>query len=129
MKQSTGQVVYWTPRVLSVLFVIFLAMMSLDVFEQGGGFWQIALGLFVHNIPALILLAVVIVAWRYEIVGAAVFLFGGIVYAVLVLRNPFEWYYLAWIVQISGMAFLISALFFIGWRKKQHKENPHNLAE
>ncbi len=123
MEQSTGKFVYWAPRVLSLLFVLFLAMMSLDVFEMEGGFGQIALALFMHNIPALILLAIVAVAWRYEIVGAIGFFLGGIIYIGLLLRNPFEWYYLAWAVQISGVAFLIGALFLVGWNKRRHGKN------
>jgi len=120
MKQPANKFIYWTPRILSVLFVIFLALMSLDVFEAAKGFWQTALALFMHNIPALLLLVVVVAAWRYEIIGAIGFIVGGIVYMVLVLRNPFEWYYLAWIVQISGIAFFIGALFLIGWYKQRH---------
>lgn len=121
MKESAKTFVYWMPRALSLLFVIFLALTSLDVFESVTGFWQTALALFMHNIPALILLAIVAVAWRYEIVGAVGFIIGGIVYIVLVLQNPFEWYYLAWTVQISGMAFFIAALYLIGWYKKRQK--------
>lgn len=127
MKKSTGIFIYWTPRVLSILFVVFLALMSLDVFESAEAFGQTALALFMHNIPALILLGVIIVAWRYEIVGAIGFFVGGIIYILLVLQNPFEWYYVSWVIQISGMAFLVGALFLVGWYKKRHKDNTGNL--
>lgn len=122
MKQSTGKFVYWAPRMLSLLFVAFLMLMSLDVFENATGFWETALALFMHNIPALILLAIIAVAWRYEIVGAIGFFLGGIVYIGLVFRNPFEWYYLAWVAQISGVAFLVGALYLVGWNKRRHSE-------
>lgn len=122
MKQSTGKFVHWAPRVLSLIFVLFLALMSLDVFEDAVGFWQTALALFMHNIPALILLAIVAVAWRYEIVGAIGFFLGGIIYIILVLRNPFEWYQLAWIAQISGVAFLVGALYLVDWKRRRHSE-------
>lgn len=100
--------------------------MSLDVFETAEGFWQTALALFMHNIPALLLLGIVVLAWRYEMIGAIGFILGGIVYMIAVLRNPFEWYYLAWIVQISGIAFFIGGLFLIGWyKKRRHSWNTH----
>lgn len=119
MKKSTLQLIYWLPRVLSLLFVLFLGLMSLDVFEMGLGFWPTILALLMHNIPAIILFIILMIAWRYEIVGAIAFIVGSIVYMVAVLQNPFEWYYLAWIAQISGIAFLIGTLFFVGWYQKR----------
>lgn len=60
--------VYWTPKILGIILVLFLALMSLDVFEGNYGFWGTILALFMHNIPALILLIVLIISWKYEIV-------------------------------------------------------------
>lgn len=119
MTQSIKGFVYWAPRVLSLLFVVFLALFSLDVFETATGFWETALALLMHNIPALVVLGVVLLAWRYELVGAVAFFLGGIVYIVLVLQNPFEPYYIAWIAQISGIAFFIGAMYLIGWYRKR----------
>ena len=36
-----------------------------------------------------------------------------------ILRNPFEWYYLVWALQISGVAFFIGILFLVNWFKKK----------
>ena len=93
--------------------------MSLDVFETGLTAGQIALGLFMHNIRALVLLIVLLISWKYEIVGGITFVLAGILYIILLMRNPFEWYMLSWAIQISGIAFLIGILFLIGWFKKK----------
>jgi hypothetical protein len=60
----------WTPRVLLLLFVAVLALLSLDVFEEGRTAGDIALGLLLHNLPALVLLAATAAAWRWPLVGA-----------------------------------------------------------
>ena len=86
------------------------------------GFWGTIIGLFMHNIPALVLLVVLLISWKYEIVGGIAFILAGIVYIVVLMRNPFEWYYLSWAVQISGIAFFIGILFIIGWNKKKRKK-------
>jgi len=113
---------FWTPRILAMIFIIFLALMSLDVFDMNLGFWGTMLGLFMHNIPALVLLVVLLISWKHEIVGGIAFILAGLLYVVWVLmKRPFEWYYLSWIVQISGIAFLIGILFIIGWNKKRKK--------
>jgi len=117
-----NKIISWVPRILSILFILFLALMSLDVFSGNYGFWGTVFGLLMHNIPALILLAVLIVSWRYEIVGGIGFLLAGIIYIVLtatqMVKTGFEWYYLSWTIQISGIAFLVGILFFAGWFKK-----------
>ena len=57
-KKRVGKFLYWTPRILSILFLLFLALFSLDVVGQGYGFWGTIGALFMHNIPVFILLIV-----------------------------------------------------------------------
>ncbi len=115
--------VFWTPRILSILFICFLALMSLDVFDSGLSFWQTVVGLFMHNIPAFILLIALVISWKYEWVGGVIFILAGVVYIALllisVLKSGFEWYLLFWAIQIAGLAFFIGILFMINWRRKK----------
>ncbi len=119
MEKRANKFVYWAPRILSIIFIFFLALMSLDVISSGLSFWQIVVGLFMHNIPALALLIVLLISWKYEIVGGIAFILAGLLYIVLLLRNPFEWYMLSWAIQIAGIAFLIGILFLMNWSKKR----------
>ena len=122
MKQKVGKFIYWTPRILSILFIAFLTLFSFDVFGQGYGFWGTLLAFFIHNIPVIILAILLWISWKHEIVGAIVFILAGLLYTILTLttaiKNGFEFYYLAWIVQIAGIAFLIGILFLINWKRK-----------
>jgi hypothetical protein len=123
MERKVSKFIYWTPRVLSIIFIAFLALFSLDVFEGNYGFWGTVLGLFIHNIPAMILLIILIISWKREIVGGIGFVLAGILYIAMILINiiktGFEWYYLLWALQISGIAFFIGILFLVGWFKKK----------
>jgi len=123
MEKRAGKFIYWTPRILSIIFILFLALFSLDVFEGDYGFWGTIEGLFVHNIPAMVLLIVLIISWKYEIVGGIGFVLAGILYVVFILMNiiatGFEWYYLLWAVQISGIAFFIGIMFLVCWFRKK----------
>jgi hypothetical protein len=119
MKKKINKFIYWTPRILSIIFILFLALMSLDVFSPELSFWQTLGALFIHNIPALILLIVLLISWKYEIVGGISFILAGLLYIIILMRRPFEWYMLSWSIQISGIAFFIGILFLIGWFKKK----------
>jgi hypothetical protein len=123
-KQKIGKFVYWTPRILSIVFILFLALFSLDVFDMKLGFWGTMLGLFMHNIPVFILLIVLLISWKHEWVGGVVFILAGLLYTALcivrvVMSSPSGWYMLFWAVEIAGPAFLIGYLFFVNWFKKR----------
>ena len=115
--------IFWAPRILSIIFILFIALFSLDVFGNGYGFWGTLLAFLMHNIPVFILIIVLCISWKYEIVGGVAFILAGIIYIAMILMNilktGFEWYYLTWAVQISGVAFLIGILFLIGWFRKK----------
>ncbi|HOP65445.1 MAG TPA: hypothetical protein PLX66_00195, partial [Bacilli bacterium] len=74
------------------------------------------------NIPTLILLSVLIISWKYEIVGGIVFNLAGLFYIVMLIFK-FNGVTLVDILIngsiISGSAFLIGILFLINWFKKK----------
>ena len=123
MGQKINKFIYWTPRILSIIFICFLALFSLDVISPELSFWQTVLALFMHNIPPLVLLAVLLISWKYEIVGGIAFILAGLLYISIMvinaLKNQFEWYMLSWSIEIAGVAFFIGTLFLIGWFKKK----------
>ena len=133
MEKNINKFIYWTPRILSIIFTLFLAVFSLDVFDMKLGFWGTVFGLFMHNIPVFILLVVLLISWKHEIVGGIVFILAGTLYFVIMLvnmlRESFEWYMLSYSLIIAGPAFLIGILFIINWLKKRNaqKETGSNV--
>lgn len=71
-------VLIWSARILAILAIIFLLMFSLDAFSGSETFGRKLWGFIVHSIPALILLCGLIVAWKYEIAGGAIFIIAAI---------------------------------------------------
>jgi hypothetical protein len=113
MKKRVGKFIYWAPRILSIIFLLFLAVFSLDVFDTNLGFWGTIVGLFMHNIPVIVLAIVLGISWKREVVGGIGFIFGGVIY---VISKNFE---LLSSLIIAGPAFIIGILFFINWFKKK----------
>ncbi len=122
-KRKVGKFVYWTPRILSILMLCFLALFSLDIFGNNYTFWETVVGLFMHNLPVFVLLAVLIISWKREIVGGVAFILAGLGYLYLALiRGEIPWYIaLSWSMIIAGPLFLIGILFIINWLKKKKR--------
>lgn len=116
-------IIFWTPRILAILLILFLSLFSLDIFDGNYGFWGTIVGLFMHNIPSLVLLIVLLISWKYEIVGGIVFILAGLLYIGSLATGKFSGPSLGWgIIQsliISGPAFLVGILFLVGWFKKK----------
>ena len=111
---------YWTPRIFSILFILFLALFSLDVITPEASFGQILLGLFMHNIPVFILTILLIISWKHEIVGAITFAIAGLLYIILLtFSQDFQWFMLSWSLIIALPSLLIGFLFLLNWKKKK----------
>jgi len=120
MDKKIGKFVYWTPRILSIIFICFLALFSLDVFGNDYGFWGTLIAFLMHNIPSFILIAILMISWKHEIVGGIAFILAGLLYILTLAMNlQFEWYMISWSAIIAGPAFLIGILFLVGWRRKR----------
>lgn len=129
---KVNKFIFWTPRILSILFILFLALFSFDVFDSCSGFSGCALALFMHNLPSIVLLILLIISWKHELVGAITFISAGILYTSLcivrfIMGSPKVGYMLSWPLTIAVPAFLVGILFLIGWRRKKiisKKKNP-----
>jgi hypothetical protein len=112
MKTPAKRCLFWTPRILCLLFAAFISLFALDVFGENQGFWNTTLALLIHLIPTGIFLLILTVAWRWEWVGALLFPALGAFY-ILAFWGRFVWYTYA---LLSGPLFLLGALFLLGWK-------------
>lgn len=113
--KEISKIVYWAPRILSIIFIIFLSLFALDVFNEYKG-WSIIPALFMHLIPSLVLLILTIIAWKHDLIGMAVFFLAAISYVLMVgFHHHWSWY-----AGISGPSAIIGVLFLISWFQKRN---------
>lgn len=67
----------WTPRILTIIFIVFITLLSFDVFTEFK-FPEVLIALFMHLIPSLILVALLIFAWKKPKWGAWPFVIAGL---------------------------------------------------
>jgi hypothetical protein len=102
---------FWGPRGLTILFILFLALFALDVFDEGYTFPETLVALFMHLIPNMILAIILVLAWRWEWIGAVIFTGVGLFYILW----SWERLHPGALVFIAGPLFLVALLFWIGW--------------
>ncbi len=113
MKRSR-KVLVWAPRLLLIVFALFLVIFSFDVFGEGKGVMETGIAFLVHNIPSLVLGWVVFAAWRREWIGALSCLVLVVAYVVWFWgRFPLAVYFI-----ITGPPLIVAALYVVNWRHR-----------
>lgn len=109
--------IFWTPRILAVLFIGFIAIFALDVFSEDSTFSETIIALFVHLIPNYILIILLVISSKWPMIGGGLHIALGIGYIVMIWNN-FEWG--ALIIAIA--LFVIGGLFIAQWATDRVKE-------
>lgn len=99
-------------RGFAILFIIMTGLFALDI---GKFSWW---GLFMHLLPSLILLVILIISWRQEKIGGILWILAALAYVILAWGKV-DW--LAYLV-MSGPALVIALLFL--WPKKETVHLP-----
>jgi hypothetical protein len=108
---------YWLPRVSVLLFTALISLFSLDVVGMGYGFWETAGAFLIHSIPALLMVAAIYIAWRWEWVGGFFFIAWALFYVVSAQGFGAGVY-----LMMSGLPFALGVLFLLNWhfRRELH---------
>lgn len=114
MHRKTKQLIFWTPRILCILFALFLSLFALDAFSEENGFWENVLGFLIHLLPVYIVLLFSMIAWKWEWIGALVFIALSLFYGFEVWGKE-HW---SAIASISGPLMLIGILYGVNWKYK-----------
>ena len=102
----------WVPRVLGIGLALFLAVFALDAFGPDKTFIQGLPGFSVHLVPSFAVLALVLLSWRRELVGAVTFIGLSFAYAYWARHH------LSWILAISGPLLIVGLLFLLSWTQR-----------
>ena len=111
MRKSGEGALFWAPRILSILFALFLSVFALDVFSESKGILETAVGLLLHLVPTFTVFGLLYVAWRREWIAAVAFGVLGIAY-IVGNWGRFPWTAYA---AISGPLLLMAVLFLLSW--------------
>ena len=111
------KVFHWLPRIICILAILFVSIFAADAFAHELTIWQ-QLGAFVmHLIPSFILLAFLIVAWKWEYIGGIIFIIIGLGLSPLIFIHNYKMNNSIWmslgIIAIITIPFAIVGILFI----------------
>ncbi|MBN2368423.1 hypothetical protein JXC34_05385 [Candidatus Woesearchaeota archaeon] len=117
-KKSKINFLKWTPRVLAILFILFISMFALDAFNEDYTLVEMIAGFLIHLIPSYLLIAATVVGWKNNRNGAIMFVALGI--ASLIFFRTYS-HILSFSI-ITLPCFVIGGLFYIAGKKEKKKK-------
>ena len=111
MNRSLRRALFWIPRILTLVFALFISLFAFDVFGEGYSFWESIFAFLMHLVPTYLVLIALAIAWRWEWVGVVLFAGLGIAYLVI-FRGNVDWVVF---LLIPGPLFLLAILFAANW--------------
>lgn len=128
------KVFHWLPRIICLLAILFVSLFAADAFAPELTIWQQIGAFIIHLIPSFILLAFLVIAWKWEYVGGLIFLIIGIVLSPIVFMHNYNmnnsvWISLGIILSITIPFVIVGVLFLVSHslkRKNLLKTTPNN---
>lgn len=123
-------ILYWVPRILCILAILFISLFALDSFKPELSIWQQLGAFFIHLIPSYILLTLLFIAWKWEFIGGIIFIVIGLVFSPIIFMHNYNmndsiWMSLGIILAIT-FPFIIVGILFIWSHKMKARINPNS---
>jgi hypothetical protein len=108
-----AKVIHWAPRVAAILIIFFVSLFSLDVFVMEASPLELLGGFLMHNIPSIIMLVLLVLAWKRPVVGFVAFLVAAALFTLFFVRDI---YALPNLLLFVFPILLIAGLFYADWQ-------------
>lgn len=122
-----SRIIYWLPRALCIVAILFVSMFALDSFQPGRSIWEQLQAFAMHLIPSFILTIFLVIAWKWELIGGILFLLIGLGLSPVIYMHNFRmngsvWMSLSVLGMITLPFIIVGILFILGGKKKQGRE-------
>lgn len=110
--------------------ILFISMFAADAFGPGLTIWQQLGAFFMHLIPSFVLIALLVIAWKWEYIGGILFMITGLAFSPVVFSHNYRmnhsvWMSLGTILVITIPFVVVGILFLFSQRmKKRSTRNP-----
>jgi hypothetical protein len=106
-------------------------MFAADSFAPELTIWQQLGGFLIHLIPSFILIAILIIAWKWEFIGGIIFTLIGLGFSPFIFVHNYKMNHSVWmsigIILFITIPFVIVGILFIRSHYMKKKESSKNL--
>ena len=122
---KSAKILYYTPRILCVIAILFISLFALDAFQPDHTIWQQMGAFFMHLIPSFILTILLIIAWKRELLGGILFLIISLGVSPFIFKmnynmNQSFWMSMGIIFLITIPFAVVGILFIMSHFRKRH---------
>ena len=121
------KILFWAPRVICILSILFISLFALDAFDPDLSIWQQIGGFLIHMIPSFILLAALLIAWKWELTGGIIFIILGLLLSAFLYTHNYRMNQSVWlslgIVLMMGFPLVLSGILFVLNHKNRKKSS------
>jgi len=125
-----SRLIFLLPRIICILAIVFISIFAFDAFDPDLTIWKQIQSFAMHLIPSFVLLLILLIAWKWELIGGIIFVLIGlglspVIYIHNYHMNGSVWMSLGVISMITLPFILVGVLFMLShWnKKKQAKAN------
>ncbi len=126
------KVLHWTPRIICILVILLISLFAFDSFVPSLSFWQQIGAFHIHLIPSFVLLAFLIIAWKWELIGGIIFTIIGIAFSPFIFLHNFRmnhsfWMSIGIIMMITVPFIIVGILFIVSHLEKRKQSSPPDI--
>ena len=111
------KIMYWIPRVISILAILFISAFALDSFAPGRTPWQQIGDFLMHLIPSFVLAILLLYTWKHEKWGGILFILIGAIFTPLVFTQNYRMNHSVGmslgIISLITIPFIVVGILFI----------------
>ncbi len=119
------RLIYLLPRIICILAIAFISIFAFDAFDPNLTVWKQIQGFAMHLLPSFILILILLIAWKWELIGGIIFVLIGlglspVIYIHNYYMNGSVWMSLWVILTITFPFILVGILFMLShWNKRK----------
>jgi hypothetical protein len=87
---TSVKIFHWLPRILCILAILLISLFALDSFSPERTLWQNLGSFLIHLIPSFVLIAMLIIAWKWELTGGVIFTIIGLGMSPFIYSRNFQ---------------------------------------
>lgn len=122
------KLIHWLPRIICILTILFISIFALDAFNPEKTMWQQIGDFLMHLIPSFVLTILLIIAWKWELIGGILFTLIGLGFSPFIFTHNYSMNQSVWmslmIILVITIPFVIVGILFIVSHKMKKKDYP-----